>query len=72
MFSACLLVFPFLSFLFWQNFEVRLTDFGLARIAEADKTHNSTQIMGSMGYLDPEYLETGLQKDASVSSISYL
>lgn len=37
-----------------------MADFGFARLATegSDATHISTQIKGSTGYLDPEYLRT--------------
>lgn len=37
-----------------------MADFGFARMAEEDPTatHISTQIKGTAGYLDPEYLRT--------------
>lgn len=37
-----------------------MADFGFARIAveDATATHISTQIKGTAGYLDPEYLRT--------------
>ncbi|CAI7782315.1 unnamed protein product, partial [Closterium sp. NIES-53] len=42
------------------NYAGKLTDFGLAKDGpDAGQTHVSTQIMGTMGYLDPRYAETG-------------
>lgn len=37
-----------------------MADFGFARVAKegSDATHISTQVKGSTGYLDPEYLRT--------------
>lgn len=37
-----------------------MTDFGFARMSEEDSaaTHISTQIKGTAGYLDPDYLRT--------------
>ncbi|GJP29795.1 hypothetical protein CLOM_g19788 [Closterium sp. NIES-68] len=38
----------------------KVTDFGMAtRGPEEGKSHVSTRIMGTMGYLDPDYIETG-------------
>eukprot|EP00271_Cylindrocystis_brebissonii_P001007 TRINITY_DN11255_c0_g1_i1.p1 TRINITY_DN11255_c0_g1~~TRINITY_DN11255_c0_g1_i1.p1 ORF type:complete len:460 (+),score=82.88 TRINITY_DN11255_c0_g1_i1:1246-2625(+) len=42
-----------------EDLNAKLTDFGLARATGVDQTHVSTKIMGTMGYLDPKYLETG-------------
>eukprot|EP00475_Leptophrys_vorax_P039315 TRINITY_DN7083_c0_g3_i1.p1 TRINITY_DN7083_c0_g3~~TRINITY_DN7083_c0_g3_i1.p1 ORF type:complete len:258 (+),score=11.49 TRINITY_DN7083_c0_g3_i1:70-774(+) len=38
----------------------KLTDFGMATTGpDVGETHVSTRVMGTMGYLDPKYLETG-------------
>ncbi|XP_066370426.1 proline-rich receptor-like protein kinase PERK8 [Miscanthus floridulus] len=42
-----------------DQFEAQVADFGLARIAENDVTHISTRVMGTFGYLAPEYASTG-------------
>ena len=47
------------NILLGDNFEAKLTDFGLAKEAEGEQTHVTTRIMGTMGYLDPKYMETG-------------
>ncbi|KAL3596937.1 hypothetical protein D5086_008574 [Populus alba] len=44
-----------------ENFEARVSDFGLAKIAlELDSnTHVSTRVMGTFGYMAPEYATSG-------------
>ncbi|KAJ7515698.1 hypothetical protein O6H91_22G024100 [Diphasiastrum complanatum] len=41
-----------------ENFEPRLTDFGLARVLGAQETHVSTIVAGTLGYVPPEYCQT--------------
>eukprot|EP00270_Netrium_digitus_P017515 TRINITY_DN643_c0_g2_i1.p1 TRINITY_DN643_c0_g2~~TRINITY_DN643_c0_g2_i1.p1 ORF type:complete len:618 (+),score=200.50 TRINITY_DN643_c0_g2_i1:127-1980(+) len=36
-----------------------IADFGLAREMEADQTHQDATVKGTIGYIAPEYLETG-------------
>ncbi|KAI7751792.1 hypothetical protein M8C21_012759 [Ambrosia artemisiifolia] len=43
-----------------QDFNVKLSDFGLAKIGPVgDKSHVSTRVMGTYGYCAPEYQRTG-------------
>ncbi|XP_044965178.1 proline-rich receptor-like protein kinase PERK9 isoform X3 [Hordeum vulgare subsp. vulgare] len=42
-----------------DNLEAQVADFGLARLAENDMTHISMRVMGTFGYLAPEYASTG-------------
>ncbi|RCV21541.1 hypothetical protein SETIT_4G147500v2 [Setaria italica] len=42
-----------------DQFEAQVADFGLARLAENNVTHISTRVMGTFGYLAPEYASTG-------------
>eukprot|EP00271_Cylindrocystis_brebissonii_P013458 TRINITY_DN332_c0_g1_i12.p1 TRINITY_DN332_c0_g1~~TRINITY_DN332_c0_g1_i12.p1 ORF type:complete len:349 (+),score=56.95 TRINITY_DN332_c0_g1_i12:311-1357(+) len=42
-----------------ENYCAKLTDFGLAKQADYDQSYVTTRIMGTLGYLDPKYLETG-------------
>jgi serine/threonine protein kinase len=43
-----------------QEFNAKLSDFGLAKAGPTgDRTHVSTQVMGTDGYAAPEYIATG-------------
>lgn len=41
-----------------KDFEAHLTDFGIAKSLCISKSHASTYIMGTIGYIDPEYART--------------
>ncbi|KAI4337192.1 hypothetical protein L6164_015638 [Bauhinia variegata] len=41
-----------------KDFEPHLTDFGIAKSLCLLKSHTSTYIMGTIGYIDPEYART--------------
>mmetsp|Transcript_35693 Transcript_35693/g.89154 ORF Transcript_35693/g.89154 Transcript_35693/m.89154 type:complete len:626 (-) Transcript_35693:459-2336(-) len=43
----------------------KLGDVGEARQVSEDQTHASTRIIGTLPYLDPEYVDTGQLKEAS-------
>ncbi|KAF8400790.1 hypothetical protein HHK36_014092 [Tetracentron sinense] len=47
------------------NFEAKVADFGLAKIASDTNTHVSTRVMGTFGYLAPEYASSGKLTDKS-------
>ncbi|OAY62266.1 calmodulin-binding receptor-like cytoplasmic kinase 2 isoform X2 [Manihot esculenta] len=49
------------NILLTENFRAKVADFGFARMAadtDSGATHISTQVKGTAGYLDPEYLKT--------------
>lgn len=41
-----------------RDYEAHLTDFGIAKNLCTSKTHTSTFLMGTIGYIDPEYART--------------
>lgn len=49
------------NILITENLRAKVADFGFARLAadsDSGATHVSTQVKGTAGYLDPEYLRT--------------
>eukprot|EP01018_Ginkgo_biloba_P000738 Gb_02002 [translate_table: standard] len=43
-----------------QNLNPKIADFGLAKLYEEEKTHISTRVAGTVGYLAPEYAMRGV------------
>lgn len=41
-----------------KDYEAHLTDFGIAKFLCTSKSHTSTYVMGTIGYIDPEYART--------------
>nr|XP_016500428.1 PREDICTED: LRR receptor-like serine/threonine-protein kinase ERL1 [Nicotiana tabacum] len=41
-----------------ETFEAHLSDFGIAKCIPTAKTHASTFVLGTIGYIDPEYART--------------
>ncbi|KAK3410942.1 hypothetical protein EUGRSUZ_J02968 [Eucalyptus grandis] len=48
-----------------SNFEAKVADFGLVKFASDANTHVSTQVMGTFGYLAPEYASSGYLTEKS-------
>ncbi|KAK3151166.1 hypothetical protein QOZ80_3AG0242550 [Eleusine coracana subsp. coracana] len=46
-----------------HNFEPKVADFGLAKYQPGDHTHVSTRVMGTFGYIAPEFLSSGKLTD---------
>nr|CAB3496374.1 unnamed protein product [Digitaria exilis] len=46
-----------------HNFEPKVADFGLAKYQPGDHTHVSTRVMGTFGYIAPEFLYSGKLTD---------
>nr|GMD01865.1 proline-rich receptor-like protein kinase PERK1 [Ipomoea batatas] len=47
------------------KFEAKVADFGLAKLTSDVNTHVSTRVMGTFGYLAPEYASSGKLTDKS-------
>ncbi|GJN08550.1 hypothetical protein PR202_ga26485 [Eleusine coracana subsp. coracana] len=48
-----------------EKFEAKVADFGLAKLTTDTNTHVSTRVMGTFGYLAPEYASSGKLTDKS-------
>ncbi|KAK9139075.1 hypothetical protein Scep_008756 [Stephania cephalantha] len=48
-----------------DNFNAKVSDFGLAKLLGAGKSHITTRVMGTFGYVAPEYANTGLLNEKS-------
>ncbi|KAF3646742.1 Cysteine-rich receptor-like protein kinase 2 [Capsicum annuum] len=56
-----------------DRFHSKITDFGLSRLFQEGKSHISTAISGTLGYMAPEYLERSqLMEKADVYSFGVL
>ncbi|KAJ6798812.1 putative receptor-like protein kinase [Iris pallida] len=48
-----------------EDFDAKISDFGLAKLLGAGKSHITTRVMGTFGYVAPEYANTGLLNEKS-------
>lgn len=53
------------NILIGEKFIVKVSDFGTSKLVEVDKTHLTTLVKGTFGYLDPEYFQSGQFTDKS-------
>ncbi|KAA8540402.1 hypothetical protein F0562_024679 [Nyssa sinensis] len=51
-----------------DNFNAKLSDFGLARLMDRDQSHVMTQMRGTRGYMAPEWLSKKITEKADVYS----
>ncbi|KAI5072978.1 hypothetical protein GOP47_0013084 [Adiantum capillus-veneris] len=48
-----------------KNFNAQVSDFGLAKLTSDIKTHVTTRVVGTFGYLAPEYASSGMLTEKS-------
>ncbi|KAJ4780771.1 Protein kinase superfamily protein [Rhynchospora pubera] len=48
-----------------NEFNGKVSDFGLAKLLGSDKSHVTTRVMGTFGYVAPEYANTGMLNEKS-------
>ncbi|THG23110.1 hypothetical protein TEA_028703 [Camellia sinensis var. sinensis] len=48
-----------------DDFNAKISDFGLAKLLGAGTTHITTRVMGTFGYVAPEYANSGLLNEKS-------
>ncbi|XP_050375229.1 probable receptor-like protein kinase At5g18500 [Argentina anserina] len=48
-----------------DDFNAKISDFGLAKMLMAGKSHITTRVMGTFGYVAPEYANSGLLNEKS-------
>ncbi|XP_044503355.1 probable receptor-like protein kinase At2g42960 [Mangifera indica] len=48
-----------------SEFNAKVSDFGLAKLLDSGESHITTRVMGTFGYVAPEYANTGLLNEKS-------
>ncbi|XP_073062024.1 cold-responsive protein kinase 1-like [Primulina eburnea] len=70
---GCGSVYKASNILLDKNFTSKFADFGLAKLFRDDKSHISTRVAGTLGYLSPEYAHSGhLTRKSDVYSFGVL
>ena len=53
------------TFLLDKQWNPKLSDFGLAKLLGAERSYVTTRVMGTFGYVAPEYASTGMLNERS-------
>ncbi|KAF5778545.1 putative protein kinase RLK-Pelle-RLCK-V family [Helianthus annuus] len=48
-----------------KKWNAKVADFGLAKLLESEKTFMTTRVMGTFGYVSPDYASTGMLNEGS-------
>ncbi|PWA83820.1 protein kinase-like domain-containing protein [Artemisia annua] len=48
-----------------KNWNAKVADFGLAKLLESEKSYVTTRVMGTFGYVSPDYASTGMLNEGS-------
>ncbi|KAI3716098.1 hypothetical protein L6452_23185 [Arctium lappa] len=48
-----------------KKWNAKVADFGLAKLLESEKSYVTTRVMGTFGYVSPDYASTGMLNEAS-------
>ncbi|KAA8536108.1 hypothetical protein F0562_028586 [Nyssa sinensis] len=48
-----------------RKWNPKVSDFGLAKLLGSEKSHVTTRVMGTFGYVSPDYASTGMLNEAS-------
>ncbi|CAI9286761.1 unnamed protein product [Lactuca saligna] len=48
-----------------KNWNAKVADFGLSKLLESDKSYVTTRVMGTFGYVSPDYASTGMLNEGS-------
>lgn len=48
-----------------KKWNAKVSDFGLAKLLGSEKSHVTTRVMGTFGYVSPEYASTGMLNERS-------